>query len=385
MSPTRCVGVCIDLNWTVVHHLAAYSGIRRFAREHGRWEVVVSPFFGADCEQGGRKPDGVVGRITARGARRAREWGVPAVNVWLNSPARELPGLFPDMESAGRMAAEHLLARGFRRFGLVGNYRNRTTARLLAGVRDRLAETDDDCSVLRVPRQYSRNRRTWEAFIQKLHEWVDGFVPPVGVLAKHDRLCRYLMNVCDVQGLRVPYDVGLVGMFNEPLLCEDLEPTLTSIDLAYERVGYQAARILDDLMAGRPAPAEPCLVEPAGLVPRRSSDAFVVGDPLVAQALRFMADHVHERIGVEEVARHVGTTRSTLGGRFRRALDRTVSDELARLRVERAKRLLSESDDNLYAVATACGFRDDSRMSKTFMRVEGMRPGAFRRRQRQKK
>ncbi len=385
MSRTRRVVVCIDLNWTVVHHLAVYSGIRRFASERGGWELAVNPFFGSDRQRSDRRPAGVVGRMTARGARRARRWGIPAVNVWFNSPERGLPGVFPDMEEAGRTAAEHLLGRGFRRFGLLGYHRNRTTSGLLAGMRDRLAEEGDDCSVLRVRRQFARSRATWDAFIEKLYGWVAELAPPVGILGAHDLLCRYLMNVCTERGLDIPYEVGVVGTFNEPLLCETLEPTLTSIDLAYERVGYLAAEMLDDLMAGRPAPAAPRLVEPADLVPRQSSDAFAVRDPLVAGALRFMAEHAHERIGVEEVARHVGTTRSTLGARFRRALGRTVSDELARLRVERAKRLLSESDDNLYTVATACGFRDDSRMSKTFMRVEGIRPGEFRRRQRQEK
>ncbi|MFO8013598.1 MAG: substrate-binding domain-containing protein [Phycisphaerae bacterium] len=383
MSRTRRVGVCIDLNWPVVHHLAVYSGIRRFASQQGRWELGVNPFFGSDRQRSDRRPDGVVGRMTVRGARRARRWGIPAVNVWFNSPVRGLPGVFPDMESAGRTAAEHLLARGFHRFGFLGYHRNRATSGLLAGMRDRLADGGDDCSVRRVRRQFARSRGTWDAFIENLYGWVAEFAPPVGILGAHDLLCRYLMNVCTERGLEIPYDVGMVGTFNEPLICEALEPTLTSIDLAYERVGYLAAEMLDGLMAGRPAPAEPLRVEPAGLVPRRSSDAFAVGDPLVAGALRFMADHVHERIGVEEVARHMETTRTTLGGRFRRALGRTVRDELARLRVERAKRLLRESDDNLHTVATACGFRDDSRMSKTFMRLEGMRPGAFRQQHRE--
>jgi len=378
----RHVVVCIDLNWTVVHHLGVYSGIRRFAKEQGRWELAVDPFFGAGRRPVERRPDGVVGRMTLRAARRAHRWGIPAVNVWLNSPVAGLPGVFPDAEAAGRLAAEHLLARGFRRMGLLGYHRDKWTTGLLSGLRARLAEAGGEVAVLRLRREFTRNQRTWDAFIAKLDAWTAAFAPPMGVLGAHDLLCRYLMNVCAEFGLKVPFDVGVVGTFNEPLICEAIEPTLTSIDLAFERIGYLAAKVLDDLMAGRPPPKRPILVEPGGLVVRQSSDAFVVRDPLVARALRFMSDHAHERIGVRDVARHLATTRWTLGRRFRLALGRTVREELARLRVERAKRLLLESGEPLYAVAKACGFRDESQMSRTFLRLEGVRPGAFRRRRR---
>jgi LacI family transcriptional regulator len=130
-------------------------------------------------------------------------------------------------------------------------------------------------------------------------------------------------------------------------------------------------------MDGSLPPKEPILLVPAELVARQSSDAFAVNDSAVAQALRFIAEHGHEAIGVQDVAARVATTRRTLSRLFQRSLGRTVHEAITHLRLERVKRQMIESGVALKTVATECGFRDSTHLYKVFRRVEGTSPSEY--------
>ena len=207
-----------------------------------------------------------------------------------------------------------------------------------------------------------------------------GWKPPLAALVTLDNFCRYLADACLRRGLRIPEDVALIGFGNEPLTCARPEPSLSSFDLGYERIGYESAALLDRLMDGEPAPQSPIWLEPKELVLRRSTDIYVVNDPLVAVALRYIAEHSHEGIRIEDVAAHSHATVRSLERHFREALGRTMMDEIARLRLQRAKRLLVESDEQIKHVASNCGFRTVRHFNWAFVRAEGMSPGDYRRR-----
>jgi LacI family transcriptional regulator len=132
-------------------------------------------------------------------------------------------------------------------------------------------------------------------------------------------------------------------------------------------------------MNGEAPPAEAELVPPAELVLRQSSDLFVADDPLVARALRLIAENSPTLRRVQEVAAAVAVNRRTLERRFRASVGRTVAEEMTRLRLNRTKRRLVETDLPLKSVALDAGFRTANHFSKVFTRVEGMTPTAYRR------
>jgi LacI family transcriptional regulator len=197
-----------------------------------------------------------------------------------------------------------------------------------------------------------------------------------------DMAGRYLAGACLRQGLRIPGDVAIVTTGNTELLCEKMSPSLSSIELGFERVGRESARLLDRLMAGRPAPARPIAMPPAGLVARLSTNAFAVDDPLVSRALRLIAGGACRGMRVRDVIAALPTTGRSLERRFRRVLGRTVVDEILRVRLEQAKRLLTETDVPLKTVADRCGFSRPEILAKAFRQVEGEPPGAYRRERR---
>ena len=384
MGKNRRVAVAVDLQWPYKRHHEVFAGAHRYAQEQGGWKFIPDLYAELTLESKRSKAayDGIIGRVTPQLAGAARSAGVPLVNVWHASPVNDAPLVTPDFEAAGRMAAEHLLARGFERFGFLGIQRQNSTKEGLAGFRAVLRTAGFSCSTLMVSTNSESTAKKWRKFTARLDEWMDGWSCPMGVCAAYDLSARHVACACDRRGLNVPQDVALIGTHNEPVICLHPEPSLTSIDLGYERVGYRAAELLDEMMSGAATPTEPIYLPPAELIPRRSTDSLAVEDEMVASALRFISEHSHEPIQVGHVAEGVRAPRRTLERRFSTSLGRSVAGEIARLRVERAKRKLVETKASIKSIAREFGFSNSLQMAVVFNRLEGMSPSVYRRQHR---
>ena len=375
-KPKR-IAIAIELDFPFPHHYDCCRGIQRYADERG-WLTVIDPHLVGMAGQGGpAEYDGVVGRITRQAAEAARVNGIPVVNHWLNSPAKHLPGVFTDFREGGRIAGEHLLARGFRNFGYLGVTRDRGGSLQLAGfVQAARSQGLEPPAKLKVPANFEGGTKAFGRFRGQVRQWLTGLTPPVGIFAAGAAMACYVTQICRESGLRVPLDVGIVTQYNTNI---GFDPTFSSVDHDLEKIGYCAAMLLDRLIGSRRSqPKKPLLIKPSGLTVRSSSDAFVVADPLVAKALRFIADHAREAVTVEDVARHVHTTRRTLARRFHEFLGRAASDEINRLRLEYIKRRLEDPDTSLGAIAVECGFPSPSHFARFFRKMTGMRPKDYR-------
>jgi len=381
----RLVAVMIPESELCANHVATCNGVRQYAMENPSWRLVFDTFADYNLAEGGYS--GVVGRATRRLAREAHRLGVPVVNVWMNSPvADQLPTVLPNAASAGLAAAEHLLGRGLRHFGLLGNAGSILHKPLFSAFRERVeAEIRDprSCPRCLLPALFTISRRSARVGYRRLESWIESLTLPVGVLASHDNFAQILFSFAAAKyGLSVPHDLAMIGCANEPLQCVKPDLKLTSIDLNYPMIGYTAAKLLDSLMEGGKPPAEPVLIEPIGLVARQSTDILAVDEPIVARALRFIAENCHHHIQVDHVAEAASTSLRSLQRSFDEVVGRSISDQIEHLRVERAKRLLMESNRPVKILAKECGFGGYHHFYEVFKRREGLAPAEYRKRRR---
>jgi LacI family transcriptional regulator len=276
------------------------------------------------------------------------------------------------------MAARHLLERGFRTFGYLGRSSDLGSRLQLAGFRSALKDVGCECSEMWVGRNYARTAENWREFQQQLGTWMDSWTLPIGVFAAHDLLARYLAELCRQRRLEIPYSVALVGSFNEAVVAVHSDPAISSVDFGFERIGYRAAALLDEMMDGAAPPEKPICLAPAELVARQSTNAFSVTEPMVAGALKFISANSHQDIDVVAVADHVITTRRTLARLFQKTLGRTVHEMITRIRLDRVKHELVELNTPIKTIARNCGFGDAIHLCKVFQRVEGISPSEYR-------
>ncbi len=213
-----------------------------------------------------------------------------------------------------------------------------------------------------------------------VRRWAQSLSTPVAVLCCNDRLAYDFLRECQRAGVAVPDDLAVLGVDDDELVNTLVSPSLSSITLPTNRIGFEAAKLLQHLMDGGEAPPEPTLFPPVGVVTRQSTGITAVDDRDVAAAIMFIRDHVADALGVEDIAAAVGTSRRSLERRFRVALGRTVLGQMRQRRVERAKELLATTELAMPAIARASGFGDATRLGIVFRQLTGIPPTDFRRR-----
>ncbi|MCL4202322.1 MAG: DNA-binding transcriptional regulator [Pirellulaceae bacterium] len=363
-------------------------GIVRYARLHGPWGFYITP---GDFEQtlprmqswGGT---GIIARIeTPRIAQAILDSGLPTIALDLSEqelaaehPLARLSEVSSDSAGAARMAAEHLLERGFRHFAFVGIAGRIWSQRREAGFVETIHAAGFSVQSYQPPR--SAGQRAWEREQPVLADWLRRLPKPVGVMACNDDRGREVLEACRAAELHVPEELAVTGVDNDELLCELSDPPLSSVALNAEGVGYRAAALLDRMMRGRVRKPEHLVAEPLHVVTRRSTDIIAMGDPDIAEAVGFIHDHAAELIGVQDVVEHVAISRRNLETRFRKSLGRTPHAELQRVRLQRAIRFLVETDLPIPKIAEAVGYATPSYFIQVFRKEYGTTPARYRRR-----
>ena len=203
---------------------------------------------------------------------------------------------------------------------------------------------------------------------------------PLGIFAATDILARATLDACRIAGCRVPDDVLILGVDNDPMLCETSNPSLSSIPMSSHETGYRAAEILDRTMRGEMAIQKMPSISYTGcpVVERLSTARSFAYDALVRRCLETLEAEFASPIRVDDLARHFHVSRRTLETHFRDVTGTTIADEVCRLRIARAKHLLSTTGDSQEKIAVACGFYNASHLSATFRNRLGVRPSEFR-------
>ena len=228
-----------------------------------------------------------------------------------------------------------------------------------------------------------RKGRRWHYCLDELCQWLATLPRPLGLMAVDDSRARMVVDACRLVGLRVPYDVAIVGVDNNRMACEGARPTLSTVALNAAEVGYRAAALLDQLMADCPRPPQPLLVPAIDIVARESTDMVAIDDPELNTAVCYIREHLDQPLSVKVLLQAVSVSRRWLEYRFRERFGLSPYEYLCRTRVERAKQLLRESNKlSSRQIAAACGFRSTRALRLAFQRVLGITPREYRLRQR---
>jgi LacI family transcriptional regulator len=316
---------------------------------------------------------------TREDARLARALPFPVVNLTAYLPDPGVPTVTMDHAEIGRLAAHHLLDRRFRHFGFYGSGELWFSQLRRQGFVETVRAAGASCAVLEADANITSGR-TWTRQQLRLEQWLRSLRPPVGIMASTDPRAHMLLEACQQIGRRVPDEIAVIGVDNDPVICGYSRPPLSSVARDDHRAGEVAAGLLAELMAGRRARPGPVFVAPAGVVARQSTETLAVDDPVLAGVVQHVRDHVGEQFGVERLLAVSHWSRRSLETRFRRQLGLTPGAFITDLRLKQAEKVLAANPKlPLTSVAAACGFTDLRHFRMVFHRRNGFSPAEHRR------
>ncbi len=304
-SPRR---VALAFPVRLAHLHTVVQGIADYAHEHGNWVFTTSGEANDLSIRSLRRwqGDGIITSFgTEAEAKAARRMKIPVVTFVALVQNPGIPRVMMDQAAIGRMAAEHLLYRGFRHFGFYG----------VEGAGYSITRESEFCARLAsktssVFRYISPNmlmhEQLWDDAIYGLCKWIKKLPKPIGVFAVSDARARMLADACLQAGLKVPEEMGIIGVDNNEIDCEFGSPKLTTIECDWWKVGFQVAHLLDELMNGKPRPSCDQLIAPNGVIQRESTDVMVIDHPVVAKAVEFVQSHPGEPFGVKALVTAAG-------------------------------------------------------------------------------
>jgi LacI family transcriptional regulator len=363
------------------------AGIAAYSHVHRNWSLYFLERMLSESVPESLKTwdvDGVIARAEhPKLIEFLQSTSIPAVDLrgLLNLP--HIPLVETDDEQVVRLAFDELQKRGFRRFGYCGFDGANWSRRRKVFLTRILEEMGLPLATIDSPHPQSlyttRIEASGEMQQEELANWLSSLDKPIGIIACNDSRALQLLNAARECRIEVPDEVAVVGIDNDSVLCSLADPPLSSVDHDLRRIGYEAAVLLDCMMAGDVRVDTRLLVEPLRVVTRQSSDVLAIRDGEVAAAMKFIREQACLGISVNDVVAAVPVSRSTLERRFTKGVGRSIKDEINRVRILRIKELLIHTDQKLSAISAKAGFAYAEYMNVMFKEAVGMTPGQYRR------
>ena len=301
------------------YDLQLHRGITRYAREAG-WVLDTSMAHYSLIPHHWRG-DGIITILLPERTdliEYVRQQRVPVVALYADVPEMKVPRVVLDDIRIGRLAAEHLLERGFSHLAFLKFSNTMSVQNREKGFRQVVEEARRDYWLIDWHSASLANRgRNWFDWLK--HQ-LEKLPLPIGIMVQSDHRATHLISACEAIGLAIPDQVAIIGVDNDEQACELAVVPISSVDCNREVMAYEGARLLDALMQKQCPPTQPITIVPKGVVVRPSSDIFAVGDPAVARSLGFIREHYRESIGVDDVVKASRVSRCGLYRAFAREL-----------------------------------------------------------------
>jgi LacI family transcriptional regulator len=349
------------------------SGVLRYISEGHPWtlRIVSDPrdmteHLVRQCQN--ESYNGFIGHASVEAAHILGRWEVPTVLIDYPPPAlakitRPYALILDEDEKIGALAATYFRTLGkFAIFAFIPDTENRAWSRLRErGFRAALHHVGE-------------HALSYTTKAGLLSEWLKHLPKPAAILASHDFRAIDVLNACREAHIPVPNDICVLGVDNDEIVCDYATPTLSSIRIDHERIGYLAAAELDKRMKNRKSrqTVEKMRIPPINIVERGSTRFILPITTLVARMNRFIDTHATEPIGVKDVVANVGVSRSLADLRFRQIMGFGIRKAIENRRLELIRSQLRTTSRPIAQISRLSGYLNVQRLKYVFKARFGM-------------
>jgi len=286
-----------------------------------------------------------------------------------------------DNTAVGRMAADFFCEKGYHRFAYIRYPKKmRWCDKRSQAFEEALSEKGFELSRFSLPTNDDGN---WFTQRDQMQDWLDKLPKPVAVLAANDFIGRQVLEVCQRAEIPVPYDVSVLGVDNDLLVCEMSYPSLSSIDIDWDRAGFLAAESLHRQMNGREASQEH--YGPLRVVGRSSTEFFAASDPLVVRVMELIRiNRGDNNLRVSDILRSIPISERRVQERFKSVVGHSIKEEVKRVRMNNICELIRETDISFAEISGSFGFENANHLGQFFKKEFGITMGDYRKKYRYK-
>jgi LacI family transcriptional regulator len=360
-------------------------GIARYSKDHGPWTFCRMP--GHYRETIGMdgilawakewKADGIIGQFyNNEEVRKFRQANIPVIAQDFKERFDDIPNITGAYRETGRLGAEYFLKKGFKNFAFYG-FRNIVWSRERAeGFTERVREAGYD--VHHYERTDSRAMDLWHYKPSALTRWLKSLPKPVALMTCDDNLGNHITEASRQIKIKIPEEVAVLGVDNDEMLCELSDPPLSSIGLDTEKKGYEAARLMHQMIDKKSDKYDDIVVQPTQVTTRVSTDIFASADKYIVDALKYIHDNLDKNLKVNQVLKEVPMSRRSLEKRFVLTTGYPVYEYIYNQRIEKFTQKLLETDMTIFEIALDLGLNDSKNIARQFKQIKGLTPVAYR-------
>lgn len=380
------IAICMGLTDYYEHGIA--RGIVRYAKQKEEWELFgYGWMFGGIDDLHDWQGDGIITRAESPAdAAQLSELEIPVIDVagaYIHSGFHQVVN---DDFRTGQKAGAYLKNCGFTNLAFCGVEKVAWSEKRFDGF-TKGCGTADTIPLFERPLTWWENLSALEdrSSSGSLNEWLSALPRPCGIFACNDTAGVKIAGICRKLGILVPEEIAVLGVDNEDILCELSNPSLTSIQLDCEEIGFRAAELLDTLLL-RDEPERQWLSEiqipPGELIERETTRVFVCENETVREAVDYIRRNFNGGIRVDDVASQMNTSRRNLEIKFRKYLSRTVNSVLLDAKMTYIRKQLVSTDKTMELIAEESGYATLQRFHAAFKKAEGTTPGSYRKQNR---
>lgn len=289
----------------------------------------------------------------------------------------EFPMLTGHYKEFGAYAARYFIEQNFKDYAFIGMKDIIWSISRFEGYSEQIATS-------RKVTTYRYEVEDFQDEIEEIKKWIHSLPKPVALLACNDFMARQVTEICQMEGIRIPDDISLLGVDNDEFMCNISSPTLSSIKLNFEKHGYEIAETLFKMVSqNRTWPAR-IAVEAIGVVERMSTKRKVISDPYIREIVDFISRNYTQEIDIGKLTSFIPLSRRAIEMKFKKEMyPHTITSYIMKLRLEQFCHLLETTELPVSIAADKAGFIDNSNFSTIFKKYKGMTPTEYRKKNRQ--
>ena len=322
------------------------------------------------------KVDAILGLWHNINVEEARKLNIPIFLRTYKKVYNEFPMLTGHYKEFGAVAADYFLKQNFSNYAFIGMKDILWSVSRYEGYSEQISNS-------KKIQTHNYEVEDFQNEIEEISAWLHSLPKPIAMFACNDFMARQVTEICQMNGIRIPEDISLLGVDNDEFMCNISSPTLSSIKLNFEKHGYEIAQTLFKMVAEKKTWPARIPVEAIGVVERMSTNRKIIADPYIREIVDFISRNYTQDIDIRKLTSFIPLSRRAIEMKFKKEMHPyTISSYIMKLRMEHFCRLLESSELPVSTAADRSGFIDNSNFSTLFKKYKGMTPTEYRKKYR---